>query len=130
MKYFQILIAIILIIAFSSCKKNYIFTKADLIGTWTQTQPYPGNFGPYILRFDSNNIVYETSPYLDSGNYTLSNNNVLAMDCGIEEGPTCSGLGPITYNISGDATDLTFEDFFSSPSTSGATISYNIHLKK
>ena len=140
MKYPKILIASILIMFTWSCKKSvYTFTQADLIGTWIEVKPYitsndPPTVSyynqPYILLFDSNNVVVETSPYQDTATYSLQSNNKLRLDCSIPEGRGCIGLGSSTYSISGDANDLTIHVFLSGGSFSGPPPTYDLHLKK
>jgi hypothetical protein len=141
MRNLKIFNAFILILTFVSCKKTtYTFTQADLIGTWTEVKPYITSNDPttasyynqpYILQFDSNNTVIETSPYQDTATYSLMSNNKLRLDCSIPEGPSCIGLGSSIYSISGDENDLTINVFLPRASVSASAAStYNLHLKK
>ena len=139
MKNVKLVVFLSLIITITSCKKTHIVTQADLMGKWTETQPYvnsraPANSPiynlPYILLFDSNNIVIETSPFQDTATYTLMTNNNLRLDCSIPESPSCYGFGSGTYAINGDANSLSVLKFSYSGSGSGQQTPINLNLIK
>jgi len=133
MKYLKISTAILLIVASFSCKKPYVFNPKDLIGTWTQTQPYPpGSMGnqTYIFQFTSDS-VFVSSPYSTRGAYSLvNNNNTISVDCNISEGPSCAGLGSDTYDIATGPNMLTIKSFFGYGSLSGPPPVYNLYMIK
>jgi hypothetical protein len=135
MKYFKLLVGVILLVVFSSsCKKAYVFNPKDLIGIWTQTQPYPpGSMGnqTYIFQFTSDS-VFTTSPFSTRGAYSLgSDNKSITMDCVVTYGPTCTGsFGPAAYGIVTGPNTLTFNNFFTYGSLSGPPPAYNLYMKK
>ncbi len=132
MKCPTILVLIILNVTFAGCKKkSIVITESDLLGKWTETQPYLSTTGPYTLQFDSNNKVTETSPYSVTGSYLLLGNNNLQLDCSIPEGPSCVGFRPDTFQITGEASSLTIQQFLPgfSLGTSPPPV-YNLHLVK
>jgi hypothetical protein len=134
MKYLKLIITLTILITIASCKKAYVFTQADLVGTWTETQPYLFNNGHYILQFNANDTVirYGFSSGFGADTpvvlYKLFNNNSLQMDQSVAgQGYT----GNMTYQINGDANNLTIVNFVSTLNTqNNSFIWHNINFIK
>jgi hypothetical protein len=93
----------------ASCKKEK--EERELIGTWTQIQQcYPDSNGCYVLQFTSNNKIYETNPYVVTGNYVLNDNNTIQIDDSIVSGP--GSWGSKTYQISISGNKMTLVNFW------------------
>jgi hypothetical protein len=130
MNFSKLLIGISLLLLFASCKKGYIFSKSDLIGTWTQVAPFPPNDSTIHIFIFTHDSAFATSPYITKGAYTLTNDYTIAIDCTITEGPLCNGLGSSNYNISGSTNSLIFYDFYSRGGLSGSIQTFNLYLNK
>ncbi len=130
MKYFKLLVGVILLVVFSSCKKAYVFSQSDLIGTWIEISPYPPiDTSTHSFRFTADS-VFGITPYLTRGPYTLVNSHTIRIDCSIPEGPSCAGLGTYSFQIDGSPNSLVFYNFFGGLSQSGPPPSWNLYMKK
>jgi hypothetical protein len=126
MKQLAILI-ILLTLGFASCKKNDI-TQAELIGTWAEIQPCIDSPRCYTLQFTNSGQVYVSTPFIDTGNYSVTN-NAIKLDSSIIRGPSAAGSG--IYQITLKGNDLTIENIYTLPADSlGPPITYNLHLMK
>ena len=126
MKYLQILITIILIVSFASCKKVYQYTQADLIGIWTEQQPYIFNNGHFVLQFNANDTVVEIEPDTSVTQYKLMGNNTIQLNNCLPYG--YGSTGSASYQISGDANDITVINFVERFNSTPTWL--NLNLKK
>lgn len=125
-----IIISLALSLTFASCKKDDL-TLAQLLGTWTEIQPCLRDSNAcYILQFASNNIVYESSPFVDTGHYALMDNNTIRLDSTVAWGPGLTGS--IVYQIILNGNDITIKKFYTSLISFGVSPNptYDLHLKK
>jgi|GEM_PF-6768785 len=127
MKYLKSILIFCIIILTASCKKTYVFTNADLIGTWQEVSPCLHPNQCYTLQFGDNDVLIESSPYSFSSFYKLFTNNMLLLDDSVSYGP--GARGSHTYQITGDVNNLTITKLYT-PATTGVSVSYDLHLKK
>ncbi len=117
-----------LLIVFSSCKKNYI-NQGQLVGLWTEIKPCVRDSNHcYTLQFTSNNKIYVSTPFIDTANYSLNNNNI-QIDESVNCGPGTMGSG--IYQVSISDSDLSIIKFYVPCILFGGTPPpVNLHLKK
>jgi hypothetical protein len=123
-KIINIILIIMMVMAFASCKKTQYITMAELVGKWNEAQPCTTPNGCYNFQFYADSTCIRTSPSPDTLLYYLNNSSIQFYRQG--QPVSSENLLPVVVNSSNN---ITFKNFISNCYSCPYT-NYDLNLQK